>query len=223
MQIMKFVDYLEKRTIKIFFLAALFIASGAPIAETISAQSRAPQAPDPALFEAEKRLADLGYWILKADGIRDSSTYHAVMAFQKAEKYPRTGKLTPELLGAIRLAQRQRSQFSGKGHIEIDVSRQILLLVGDDGDVSIILPVSTGSEEKYYSQGKWEIAHTPRGSFAITRQFSGVRRAPLGSLYIRITFQTALPFTAARSSRRCPQVTAACGFRITPPQILAAL
>lgn len=180
---MIFINSLRKRVFRNFSLVVFLIAGGLLVVQNISGQSRAPQAVDPVLMEAEQRLADLGYWILKIDGIRDASTYHAVIAFQKAENYPRTGELTSELLSAIRTAQRPRSRLSGSAHIEIDISRQILFLVADDGVVTQILPVSTGSEEKYFSEGKWEIAHTPRGNFSITRQIKGVRRAPLGNLY----------------------------------------
>ena len=37
------------------------------------------------ILEAEKLLSDLGYWVLKADGIKDDSTRHALVAFQKVE------------------------------------------------------------------------------------------------------------------------------------------
>jgi lipoprotein-anchoring transpeptidase ErfK/SrfK len=180
---MKYANSLEIRLVRLLFLALFLITGGVLAAESISGQNRLQQSSDPELLEAERRLADLGYWILKIDGVRDVSTYHAIIAFQKAEKYPRTGKLTPKLLSAIRTAQRQPSRFSGTAHIEVDISRQILLIVDGGGIVTRILPVSTGSEEKYFSEGKWEIAHTPRGHFAITRKIDGVRHAPLGSLY----------------------------------------
>lgn len=135
------------------------------------------------IFEAEKILAGLGYWIIKADGIKDSSTYHAVAAFQKVEGRKRTGVLTQDELEAMRRASRPAAAYSESAHIEVDIRRQVLFLVDASGIVTHILPVSTGNEQKYFDEGKWQIAHTPRGMFQITRQIKGIRRAPLGTLY----------------------------------------
>jgi hypothetical protein len=133
--------------------------------------------------EAEKLLAERGYWITKVDGKRDSSTYHAIVAFQKVEKLKRTGRLTEKLLAALRKSKRPKSAYSGAAHIEIDLSRQVLFLVNDKEIVTHILPVSSGNEKNYYQDGKRQVAHTPRGIFKITRQIKGIRRAPLGILY----------------------------------------
>ena len=135
------------------------------------------------IFEAEKILASLGYWIIKVDGIKDSSTYHAVVAFQKVEGRKRTGVLTEDELEAMRRASRPAAAYSGLAHVEVDIRRQVIFLVNESGSVSHILPVSTGNEQKYFEEGKWQIAHTPRGVFQITRQIKGIRRAPLGTLY----------------------------------------
>lgn len=140
--------------------------------------------PDKQLLEAERILSDLGYWISKVDGIRDSSTNHAIVAFQKVEGLERTGRLTPALLESLQFASPPLARFStGFPHVEIDITRQVLFLTDDAGMIVKILPVSTGNEERYFDQGKWQIAHTPRGAFRITRQVKGVRHASLGDLY----------------------------------------
>lgn len=135
------------------------------------------------LLEAERLLSNLGYWIIKADGVKDASTYHAIVAFQKVERRKRTGVLTADLLQAMQNASRPSPRFSGAAHIEIDITRQVLFLVDANGSITHILPVSSGNEEKYFDQGKWQIAHTPRGEFKIERRINGVRKASLGSLY----------------------------------------
>jgi lipoprotein-anchoring transpeptidase ErfK/SrfK len=84
---------------------------------------------------------------------------------------------------ALSAASRPQPARGGGAHIEIDISRQVLFLVDDSGMVTHILPVSTGNEKRYFDQGKWQTAHTPRGSFEIKRKINGVRHAPLGSLY----------------------------------------
>jgi peptidoglycan hydrolase-like protein with peptidoglycan-binding domain len=136
------------------------------------------------LLEVETLLSNLGYWILKVDGIADASTKHAITAFQKVEGLKRTGRLTAADLEALQFARTPVAKFqTGAAHVEVDVSRQVLFLTDDSGVVVRILPVSTGNEKKYFDEGKWQIAHTPRGHFRIERKINGVRQAPLGNLY----------------------------------------
>jgi hypothetical protein len=136
------------------------------------------------LLEIETRLADLGYWILKVDGVADASTRHAITAFQKVEGRKRTGTMSAADIELLRFASAPRAKFhTGAAHIEIDISRQVLFLTDGSGTVIRILPVSSGNEKRYFDQGKWQIAHTPRGRFRIERKINGVRHAPLGSLY----------------------------------------
>ena len=137
------------------------------------------------ILEAERLLSDLGYWITKVDRTADASTRHAILAFQKVENRRRTGVLTAKELEALRAAARPLPKFAGGGElrVEIDITRQVLFLIDESGTVIRILSVSTGNEERYFDQGRWQTAHTPRGAFRVTRQIFGVRRAPLGSLY----------------------------------------
>jgi len=141
---------------------------------------------DVRLLEAEQILSGLGYWVLNVDGKADASTSHAITAFQKVERLKRTGTLNGGVLEALRFASRPAARFNtGRAHIEIDIKRQVLFLTDDQGMVVRILPVSTGSEKRYFDedQGKWQIAHTPRGAFNIKSKINGVRHAPLGDLY----------------------------------------
>lgn len=157
------------------------------------------------IYETEKLLSERGYWITKVDKVRDASTYHAVVAFQKVEGRKRNGVPSPGELQAIRASSRPKPAFTGEAHIEVDIARQVLFLVGADGIVTHILPVSTGSGEVYYESGKKQIAYTPRGEFKITRQIKGTRRAPLGTLYdpnyfyggVAIHGSNSIPFTPA--------------------------
>ncbi len=135
------------------------------------------------IYQAEKLLSEKGYWIIKVDEVKDSSTFHAVAAFQKVEGRNRTGILNMTELEAIRNAKRPVPVFIGAEHIEIDLKRQVLFLVDNNDVVTHILPVSTGNQKAYYQNGKKQIASTPGGVFKITRQIKGIRRAPLGILY----------------------------------------
>lgn len=133
--------------------------------------------------EAEQLLTNLGYWITKVDGRSDDSTRQGIIAFQKVEGLKRTGILDENILRSLRLAGKPVAKHQGPAHIEIDISRQVILLVDDAGAVTRVLSTSTGSGERYFSEGKWQKAYTPRGTFKIQRQIRGTRKAPLGSLY----------------------------------------
>lgn len=139
--------------------------------------------PKEEVTEAERRLGELGYWPGEADGIWDLLSRDALIAFQKVEGRKRTGKLTKAELQALRDAARPQPLEGGPAHVEIDITRQVLFVVGEDGSVVKILPVSTGSEEYYFDQGKQQRAHTPRGRFTIGRKIEGWRRSTLGLLY----------------------------------------
>ncbi len=134
--------------------------------------------------EAESLLSKLGYWIIKIDDHADTSTRHSIIAFQKVEGRKRTGVLSAADLEILRIAETPKARFqTAAPHIEIDLTRQVLFLTDRSGIVVRILPVSSGNEKRYFDQGKWQVAHTPRGQFRIQRKINGVRRAPLGTLY----------------------------------------
>ena len=133
--------------------------------------------------EAEQLMSNLGYWITKVDGKTDDSTRQGIIAFQKVEGLKRTGVLDDKVLLALRLANRPVAKHKGAAHVEIDITKQVILLVDDAGEVSNVLSTSTGNGERYFSEGKWQTAYTPRGTFKITRQIKGIRKAALGTIY----------------------------------------
>ncbi len=137
------------------------------------------------IAEAEQLLAELGYMTENADGRLDFMSRHAVMAFQKVQGLKRTGVLTASLLEKMRTAITPEAKYGGAAHIEVDLTRQVLFMVGDDGKVDLIVPISSGNGEKYWDKTtqKFEVASTPRGEFKIQRKVNGTRKAPLGSIY----------------------------------------
>jgi hypothetical protein len=114
------------------------------------------------VVEAERRLSELGYWAGVADGTWDSLSRHALVAFQKVEGRERTGTLSKKELQALRDASRPLPLEVGPTHVEIDIRRQVLFVVDDDGTVTKILTVSTGSEASYFDRGKLQRAHPAR-------------------------------------------------------------
>lgn len=137
------------------------------------------------IAEAEQTLANLGYMIENTDGKLDFASRHAVMAFQKVEGLKRTGVLTAALLERMREASTPAAKYAGPAHVEVDITRQVLFMVNDEGKVTLIVPISSGSGEKYWdkTRNRYEVASTPRGEFAFNRKVNGHRKAPLGTLY----------------------------------------
>jgi lipoprotein-anchoring transpeptidase ErfK/SrfK len=66
--------------------------------------------------------------------------------------------------------------------IEIDLKKQIIMLV-QDGKVSLVFNTSTGSGKHYQRDGNTYLATTPPGHFTVSRQIDGWRDAPLGLLW----------------------------------------
>jgi L,D-transpeptidase catalytic domain/Putative peptidoglycan binding domain len=135
------------------------------------------------LREAERRLAEMGFWTGPVDGVIDSITLLALVTFQKWEGRRITGRLTRAELNAIRNATPPRPKDPGYKHVEVDLDRQVLLLTDDEGEVTKILPVSTGSGKRYKEKSMSGLAYTPRGRFRIYGKIDGWRKSPLGLLY----------------------------------------
>lgn len=204
-KIRKSVKNLSSNTFFSFSIAVLFLF---PLSDFVKAQvpttSRRAAVGTRSIEEAEKLLAERGYWITKVDGVKDASTYHALTAFQKVEGLKRTGVLTEIELATLRNSSRPAAGVPNyTAHIEIDIRRQVLFLVGENNLVTHILPVSSGSEKGYFDEGRWQIAHTPLGVFQITRQIKATRHATLGTLFhpnyfsggVAVHGSNSIPFT----------------------------
>lgn len=153
----------------------------------VQAVAGAPQKKRAALtradvIEAERRLSDLGYWTGPVDGRLDEGTTSALIAFQKWEGREITGKLTLQELEAIRNGVAPNPRDPGYEHVEVDVERQVLMLVNEEGAVRV-LPVSTGSDKAFMDQGQTSIAYTPRGRFVVYDKTYGWENGDLGSVY----------------------------------------
>ena len=132
--------------------------------------------------EAERKLNELGYWTGPVDGVLDTATKSALIAFQKWEGRPISGKLTRDELEAIRNGAVPQARDLGYEHVEIDVNRQVLLLVSDADRVRV-LPVSTGSGKEWMEDGLMSVAYTPRGRFVVYDKTFGWEDGQIGSVY----------------------------------------
>ena len=93
-----------------------------------------------------------------------------------------TGLLTLDELEAIRTSAFPKARELGYEHIEVDLDRQVLLMVNAEGGVKV-LPVSTGSGKPFIDEGQTSIAYTPRGRFIVYDKTAGWEKGYLGSMY----------------------------------------
>jgi peptidoglycan hydrolase-like protein with peptidoglycan-binding domain len=135
-----------------------------------------------AVADVQTRLISLGYWLPGADGVFGSDMQQAVWAFQKANGLPRTGVVDAATQAKFRTATRPRARSTSGSLIEIDKTRQILMVV-QNGAVRYTFNASTGSDHPYTLDGTLYSAHTPEGMFSIIRQVDGPDHGPLGVLW----------------------------------------
>ena len=136
------------------------------------------------LRAAEQKLTDLGYWAGPIDGVWDEASRNALVAFQKVEGRPRTGRLTRTELVALQSALPPAARRDGPDHLEVDLSRQVLFLVSAAGKVGHVLPVSSGSGKSFHVPGYVAaVAETPCGQFSIYSRVAGWRTSPLGEMF----------------------------------------
>ena len=124
----------------------------------------------PEIAAMQERLLALGFWVPAADGDYGSLTQQAVMAFQKHAGLGRDGLAGPATMAALETAAPVAAREGGD-HAEIDLERQLLIVVR--GDRTLAFNTSTGTSG-------WR---TPPGRFRVQREIDGVREAPLGDLY----------------------------------------
>ena len=149
------------------------LASVPALAGTKPNKRKAVQPTRAEVKQAQARLLDMGY----------GSGRNAVVAFQKYEGRKATGQLSRADVRAILNARAPQPRDAGYRHVEIDLDRQVLLLIDDSGAVQKVLPVSTGSNKQYREKLASGLAYTPRGRFKVYSKLKGWRKSPLGLLY----------------------------------------
>ena len=132
--------------------------------------------------EAERRLSELGYWTGPIDGRFDPASQAALISFQKWEGRAITGRLTIDEIEALRGSSMPTPRDGDYEHAEVDIDRQVLLIVDDKGRVRV-LPVSTGTDKEFVWDGETSIAYTPRGRFVVYDKTVGWEDNLLGMYY----------------------------------------
>ena len=142
-----------------------------------------PGAHGAAVADLQQQLIDLGYWLPAADGRYGPLTSQAVLALQKAAGLSRDGVFGPRTRAALERGVRPRARSTSGHVVEVDKKHQLLMLV-DNGRVSLVLNTSTGSGLHFtHPDGRDDIAVTPSGRFRVTRQVDGWRKSDLGMLW----------------------------------------
>ena len=139
-------------------------AGYAPVRRVLRAQvvqpALGPGSRGPSVRALEQRLAELHYALRGVDGVYGQDTVEAVLAFQKVNGLPRTGRVEPWLWRRLATAGVPRAQRGGD-YIEVDKTRQVLFVV-ERGEVQKVVHVSTGAT-----------GNTPLGSWTVYRTVPG--------------------------------------------------
>jgi peptidoglycan hydrolase-like protein with peptidoglycan-binding domain len=181
-----------------------------PTTTTSTTQPAPPPPPPPGLGPGDKgeavtaletKLTALKYDTGPVDGTYDKITGYAVMAFQKVTGMDRSGRATDDVIAAVNATEGTPPALvtGGPPHrVEVDIARQVLFLY-EDGQVAKILPVSTGSNARFCSEGWCRKAVTPGGSFSVYRAGRGWEIGPLGGLYNPLYFNGGVAIHGAQS------------------------
>jgi hypothetical protein len=108
----------------------------------------------------QRRLVGLSYALPAVDGLYGLTTYQAVLAFQKVEGLPRTGRIDGRTWRRLSSARAPRARYPGT-HLEVSEGRQVLFVV-ENGRVRLAVHVSTGAT-----------GNTPLGHWRIYRKVTG--------------------------------------------------
>jgi lipoprotein-anchoring transpeptidase ErfK/SrfK len=183
---------------KIIWLVLLSLSLLAPleVPGKLDPDQRKGPAPTRAeLKQAQARLAEMGY----------GSGRNALVSFQKYEGRKVTAQFNRAEVDAIMNASAPAPRDAAYRHVEVDLDRQILLLIDDEGKIARILPVSTGSNKRYREKRMSGLAYTPRGRFRIYSKLKGWRKSPLGLLYYPNYFSDGLAIHGNPSVPNTPQ------------------
>lgn len=136
----------------------------------------------PKVLAVQRRLSDLGYWLGEPDGRYGSLTQQAVWALQKAAGISRDGRIGPRTQRALDRGVQPTTRLQGDG-IDIDLGRQLLLVVRG-GQVRHVLNTSTGGGYEYARKdGSTATARTPKGSFRVYHSVDGRDEGFLGEMW----------------------------------------
>jgi len=136
----------------------------------------------PAVVALQRRLSSLGYWLGSPDGRFGDSTEQAVYALQKTAGISRDGVVGPVTEAALARGVVARPRSTSGHVVEVDLGDDLLMIV-DDGKLTVTLNTSTGGGYTYVDRGVTALAETPVGVFRVFRQVDGLVVSSLGELW----------------------------------------
>lgn len=132
--------------------------------------------------ELRGRLAALGYRSGQGTDY-DSALRSAVITFEKYHGLERNGIFEADHWALLDTTVSVPFRADEPNRVEVDLGRQILILVIDDLPAGII-PISSANGDTYTSwNGNTVTARTPEGDFSFFREEDGWYRSYLGALY----------------------------------------
>jgi peptidoglycan hydrolase-like protein with peptidoglycan-binding domain len=123
----------------------------------------------PSVYELDRRLDELHFALGRVDGYFGQDDFDAVIAFQKLHGLPRSGAVDPSFWAELQRASVPRPRYPGT-HVEVSKGRQVLFLVRD-GNVTLIVPVSTGATGNT-PLGHWRVYSRVPGYNALEMYYS---------------------------------------------------
>ncbi len=143
----------------------------------------------------QQRLKELRYDISNPDGKFGSETWHAVLAFQKANNLSRTARVNTKMLELLEAGTELAPVVpdGGADRLEVDLKRQVLSLYRA-GSLERIVSISSGNGKPYCGvdpdtkKQDCDVAKTPIGSFRVQSRITGFRESKLGLLYNPLYF-----------------------------------
>ncbi len=125
----------------------------------------------PTIVRLQWRLAMLGTYAGPISGEYDQQTAYAVRAFHAYVGLAPTYSFDPSdwsVLEAVPTDPGIPDRWNEPDRVEVDVGRQLLFVVRE-GEVTAIVPVSTGGGYTYYSdlRSRHVVARTPHGDFQL--------------------------------------------------------
>ncbi|PHX80623.1 MAG: hypothetical protein CK540_06940 [Thermoleophilia bacterium] len=115
----------------------------------------------PGVRALQEDLARLTYLAPRfVTGSYDDATWQAVVGFQGYSRLERNGVASALTVASLMRAERpQARHVEGVAHVEIDLNRQVMMLVHGSGVVTRLIHISSGIT-----------GNTPAGSFTVTRK-----------------------------------------------------
>ena len=132
------------------------------------------------------------------DGYFGHDDVDAVTAFQKLHGLPRTGAVDARFWIELQRAQVPQARYPSGNHVEVSKGRQVLFLVRD-GQVALIVPVSTGATGNT-PLGHWPVYSRVPGFNAKAMYYSSF----FVGAYAIHGYQSVPPYPASHGCVRIP-------------------